>query len=161
MSRVLVGGIGNVFFGDDAFGVEVVRALASRPCPEGVRIVDFGVRGFDLARALVDGYDLAILVDATRRGGPPGTLYLLEPEVALGAVAPDGHSLEPARVLALARTMAERVTPVRIVGCEPESLGVDDDEGKDGTMALSAPVAAAVPHAVAMIERLVKEALDA
>src|SRR5690348_18485873 len=78
--RILIAGIGNIFLGDDAFGVEVAQRLARRPLPEGVRVVDFGIRGLDLAYALLDGYEAVILVDAAPRGGPPGTLYVLEPE---------------------------------------------------------------------------------
>ena len=77
---ILIAGIGNIFFGDDAFGVEVVRRLAARPLPAGVVVKDFGIRGFDLACALQDGYDAVILVDAMQRGAPPGTLHVLEPE---------------------------------------------------------------------------------
>ena len=79
--RVLVAGIGNVFLGDDGFGVEVVRRLAGRGMPENVEVRDFGIRGMDLAYALQDGYGLVVLVDATPRGGEPGTVYLIEPEV--------------------------------------------------------------------------------
>ncbi len=78
--RILIAGIGNIFLGDDAFGSEVARRLAAQPIPDGVRVVDFGIRGFDLAYALIDGYDATILVDATPRGGSPGTLYLIEPD---------------------------------------------------------------------------------
>ncbi|MGH7848434.1 MAG: hydrogenase maturation protease, partial [Candidatus Binatia bacterium] len=74
-AKILVAGIGNIFLGDDGFGVEVARELAKRKLPESVRVVDFGIRGFDLAYALLDGYDLTILVDAAPRGGLPGTLY--------------------------------------------------------------------------------------
>src|SRR3954462_334859 len=79
--RLLIAGVGNIFLGDDAFGVEVVQRLARRPLPEGIRVVDFGIRGLDLAYALLDGYEATILVDALPRGGPPGTLYVLEPEL--------------------------------------------------------------------------------
>src|SRR2546430_16670733 len=78
-TRVLVAGIGNVFLGDDGFGVEVVARLAQRPLPEGVEVADFGIRGFDLAYALMEGYDFAVLVDALPRGGPPRELFLVEP----------------------------------------------------------------------------------
>jgi len=76
--RILIAGIGNIFLGDDAFGVEVIRELSSRVWPDDVRVVDFGVRGYDLAFALTDGYEAAILVDAVGRGEPPGTTYLVE-----------------------------------------------------------------------------------
>ncbi len=81
--RILIAGIGNIFLGDDAFGVEVVRRLSrsARKLPDEVRIVDFGIRGFDLAYALMEGYEVAILVDATPRGGVPGTLYTIEPDL--------------------------------------------------------------------------------
>src|ERR1700734_1751902 len=78
--RILIAGIGNIFLGDDAFGSEVARRLAARPMPDGVKVVDFGIRGFDLTYALLDGSDATILVDATPRGGPPGTLYVIEPD---------------------------------------------------------------------------------
>src|ERR1700676_3752545 len=79
---ILVAGIGNIFLGDDAFGVEVVRRLVQRPLPEGVRVVDFGIRGLDLTYALLDKYAAVIFVDAAPRGGTPGTLYVIEPELA-------------------------------------------------------------------------------
>ena len=156
-SRILVAGIGNVFFGDDGFGVEVARRLGERPQPEGVRVVDFGIRGLDLAYALSDGYDAAILVDALPRGGPPGTLYVLEPEVAaapIGTLA-DTHGLDPARILSLLRTLGDDVPIVRIVGCEPTLVA-----GDEMTMGLSAPVAAAVDEAVALVEALAAELQD-
>src|SRR5947209_3209759 len=73
-------GVGNIFLGDDAFGVEVAQRLARRPLPAGVRVVDFGIRGLDLTYALLDPYDAVVLVDAAPRGNAPGTLYVLEPE---------------------------------------------------------------------------------
>ena len=78
--RILVAGVGNVFFGDDGFGVEVARRLLERRWPETVTIRDFGIRGLDFAYALLGGYDAAILVDTVRRGRDPGTLYVLEVE---------------------------------------------------------------------------------
>ena len=81
MKRILVAGIGNIFFGDDAFGCEVAKELAQRPLPEGVRVIDFGIRSYDLAYAIMDDYDATILVDASPRGSPPGTVYLIEPDL--------------------------------------------------------------------------------
>ncbi|MFE1872507.1 hydrogenase maturation protease [Streptomyces sp. NPDC059496] len=150
--RVLIAGIGNVFLGDDGFGVETVRALAEHALPDGVEVVDFGVRGVHLAYQLLDGYDTLVLVDATARGGEPGTLYLIEADVgagAAGAGAPppvlDGHHMSPDAVLALLDTLCAGTgaTPPRrtlVLGCEP--AGIEEGIG------LSAPVAAAVPEAV-------------
>src|ERR1051325_7107702 len=78
---LLVAGIGNIFMGDDAFGCEVARRLSARTLPAGVRVVDFGIRGFDLAYAIMDGPDVTVLVDATPRGGAPGTVYTIEPDL--------------------------------------------------------------------------------
>ena len=64
LKRILVAGIGNIFFGDDAFGCEVAAELAKRSWPDGVSIVDFGIRAYDLAYAIMDGYDATILIDA-------------------------------------------------------------------------------------------------
>ena len=108
--RVLIAGVGNIFLGDDAFGVEVAQLLARRQLPDGVRVVDFGIRGLDLAYTLLDPYEAVVLVDAMPRGGRPGTLYVLEPECvpAEGSEAiplMDAHSLDPARVLRLVASL--------------------------------------------------------
>ena len=81
MKKILVAGIGNIFFGDDAFGCEVATQLARRPLPEGVRVTDFGIRSYDLAYAIMDDYDAVILVDATAQGAEPGTIYLIAPDI--------------------------------------------------------------------------------
>ncbi|HLH68946.1 MAG TPA: hydrogenase maturation protease [Candidatus Dormibacteraeota bacterium] len=152
--KVLIAGIGNVFLGDDGFGVEVVRRLSERALPAWAEVVDFGIRGYDLAYALLEGYECAVLVDAVRRGGPPGTLFKLEldPEALPGLVSPDGHAMSPDQVLGLVRELDGRPPRLFLVGCEPASLG-----GEEGAMGLSAPVAAAVDGALTMIERLLKE----
>ena len=152
--RILVAGIGNVFCGDDGFGVEVVARLAGRALPEGVEVADFGIRGFDLAFDLMDGPDAAILVDAVPRGQPAGTLCLLEPDPddLDEAAAVDGHAMNPKAVLAMVRRHGGRLPRTYVVGCEP---GVVDPEGT-GRMGLSEPVAASVGAAADMVEALVR-----
>ena len=148
-NRLLIAGIGNVFLGDDAFGVELVARLRRRTWPAGVRIEDFGIRGIDLTYALLDErLDAAILLDAVSRGGEPGTLYRIEPEVApvdagaqqgvasVVATAPllAAHDLDPATVLRLVRSMGGTCRRVTLVGCEPHSLGTEDGgDGRWGT----------------------------
>jgi hydrogenase maturation protease len=159
--RLLIAGVGNIFLGDDAFGVEVARRLASRRLPDEVRVVDFGIRGLDLVYALLDGYDAVILVDAVPRGGPPGTLYVLEPDAggppdpAGGEVVFEAHALDPAKVLRLAASMGGRVDHLLLVGCEPGP----PLEPEDMCLGLSAPVAAAVDEAAPLIESLVEKLL--
>ncbi len=156
--RVLIACIGNIFLGDDAFGVEVAKRLAARPLPENVRLVDFGIRNFDLVYALLDGYDVTIFVDAMPRGEAPGTLYLMEPDLAdieaQGAMF-EAHGMNPMRVLAMARTMGAEFKKLLVVGCEPADLGTEE-EGKIG---LSAPVEAALGRAVEMVESLLQDIL--
>src|SRR5262249_5775038 len=159
--RILIAGVGNIFLGDDAFGVEVAQRLARRPLPDGVRVVDFGIRGLDLAYALLDGYDAVILVDAAPRGGRPGTLYVLEPECG-GPPGPAGaglpvevHALDPAKVLRLVGVLGGEVRRLVLVGCEPGTPG----EVEDLCAGLSPPVAAAVGEAVPLIESLVTKLL--
>ena len=76
--RTLIAGVGNIFFSDDGFGVEVAKRLAECELPEGVTVADYGISGMHLAYDLCDVYDRAILIDATPRGGTPGTVYVLE-----------------------------------------------------------------------------------
>ena len=151
--RILVAGVGNIFLGDDAFGSEVARRLACRPLPDGVRVVDFGIRGLDLTYALLDSYEAVILVDAVPRGGRPGTLYVLEPAPSPGEAVPavEGHNLDPANVLRLAAAMGGQVGRLLLVGCEPSP----PDEADEMRAGLSAPVQAAADEAVVLIESLV------
>jgi len=154
--RVLVAGVGNVLLGDDGFGVELARRLARRGVPEGVRVTDFGIRGLDLTYALLDGWDGVIVVDAVRRGGAPGTLYVLEPAVGEGAGAGlDTHAMHPARVLAAVQSMGGAVGWLRLVGCEPGALPEDDALA----IGLSAPVEAAVEPAIGLVDGLLAEVL--
>jgi len=157
---VLVAGIGNIFLGDDAFGVEVVRRLGSRDLPQSVRVADFGIRGFDLAYALQDGYETTILVDACPHGEAPGTLYVIEPDLKglddPGAPqAIEAHAMNPVSVLRMARAMNIEVKNVLLLGCEPGTLG-----GEEGQMGLSAPVEAAVEEAVNLVESLIDNVLN-
>ncbi len=167
MPRILVAGIGNIFMGDDAFGVEVARRLMERELPAEVRVVDFGIRGFDLAFALQDGYETTILVDAFPHGQLPGAVSIVEPDVNEISAAPDGmvepHSLNPMNVLRMAKAMNGALSGamsgsfkrILLVGCEPETLG-----GDEGQMGLSDAVEAAVDEAVAATESLVKRILS-
>jgi hydrogenase maturation protease len=151
--RILVAGIGNVFLGDDGFGVAVAARLARSEHPEGVVVNDFGIRGMDLAFSLRD-YDVAILVDAVPRGEPPGTLYLIEPELEDLAPVPDAHGMDPMKVLALARELGDPLPRILLIGCEPQKTVTDDDELDPE---LSEPVRAAVEEAVRMVESLLDD----
>jgi len=155
---VLVAGIGNIFLGDDGFGSEVAQRLLGRARLPDVRVVDFGIRGLDLAYALIDGCDTAILIDAVPRGGgPPGTLYLLEPQLEqLDCLPPviEAHSMDPVKVLRTAAALGATPRQVFIIGCEPTPA--DFDNG-DAPMGLSPAVQAAVDPAVAMVESLAEK----
>jgi len=161
-NNLLVAGIGNIFFGDDAFGCEVARRLMKRSWPTGVRVEDFGIGSYDLAYALMEGCD-AILIDACPRGEPPGTLYLIELELdnlgAIGSSIADAHSMTPISVLEMVKSMHVSLDgpgPGRLylVGCEPAVL-----DSEDGAMGLSASVEEAVPRAVEMVESLIADFL--
>ena len=149
--RILVAGIGNIFLGDDAFGVEAARLLMTRPQPPNVQVVDFGIRGLDLAYALTSACDAAILVDAAPRGGRPGTLYLIEPDLHSTpepTIGFDGHSMNPMSVLALARTLGELPRRVLVVGCEPSPNALEENTDFE----LSEPVRVALAPAVEMVD---------
>jgi hydrogenase maturation protease len=158
---ILVAGIGNIFLGDDGFGVEVAQQLAKSSLPAAVRVADFGLRGFDLAYALQDGYETTILIDAFPHGELPGTVYVVEPDlrdasfgVAQGSFV-ELHAMNPVNVLRMAAAMQAPLKRVLLVGCEPATFG-----GEEGTMGLSAPVEAAVHEAVRVITNLVEKLLN-
>jgi hydrogenase maturation protease len=153
--RILVAGVGNVFCGDDGFGVAVAQRLATRAQPPGVRVVDFGIRGIDLVHALQDDPDAAILIDALPFGQPPGTLTVLEPEIDDGPAALVPHAMDPLSVLRTARRLGAAPGRTLIVGCEP--LTRMTGEEPDVVMELSPPVAAAVEEAVGLVESLLAE----
>jgi hydrogenase maturation protease len=160
---ILVAGVGNVFLGDDAFGVEVVRRLQTSPLSRQVAVRDFGIRGFDLAYALLENPEFVILVDAAERGLPPGTLHVLELESLEAAAhdhdrhSPQTHSMVPTRSIEMARAMGATPGKMYIVCCEPATFG-PPETGREG---LSAPVALAVDGAVRLIEQLIEEHLRA
>jgi len=160
---VLIAGVGNIFAGDDGFGVEVARRLGERELPPGARVVDFGIRSVDLSYALQDECDAVVLVDAAARGGSPGTIYVIEPgsgaaaENAAGAASgiPLMHALNPETVLRMLAAGPARCRRAVIVGCEPQTVGDDADV----TVGLSAPVAQALERAVEVVEQVVMQML--
>jgi hydrogenase maturation protease len=155
--KILIACVGNIFLGDDGFGVEVARRLAFKTFPPDVVVKDFGIRGFDLAYALMDQPNLTILVDACARGYDPGTVFLLEPdpldETQRGL---DLHGMSPMSVLRMVKNLGGTPGRVLIVGCEPAALGSETD----GQLGLSEPVEAAIDEAINLIESLVSKALD-
>jgi hydrogenase maturation protease len=148
--KVLAAGIGNVFFGDDGFGVEVADRMACTPLPDGVRLHDYGIRGIHLAYELLDGYDALVLIDALPMGEEPGTVAVLEvdPDDVVAPSTMDAHSMSPATVLGLLAGLGGTVGRVLVVGCEPASI-------TDG-MGLSPAVQAAVPTAVRAVRELLE-----
>lgn len=165
---ILIAGIGNIFLGDDGFGCAVAERLARRQLPDGVRVIDFGIRGFDLAYALMDGYDATILIDAVPRGAEPGALYAIEPDLDelnepnAQAMVVEAHAMDPMHALGLVKSMMAmgvamgngELKRILLVGCEPATIGPEE-----GKMGLSEPVQAAVDGAVEMVELLVAEIL--
>lgn len=159
-TRVLVAGLGNIFLGDDAFGVKLAHRLSERSAelPAGVEVKDFGIRGMSLVYALGEGYDAAILLDATPRGSPPGTIYVVEPDIEGEEVALDTHGMDPARALRLARELGELPERTLVVGCEPATrmTGAEDEIVDE----LSEPVSQALAPAEREVESLLAELIE-
>jgi hydrogenase maturation protease len=150
--KTLVAGVGNIFQRDDAFGVEVIRLLAGRPVPPGVKVADFGIRGVHLVYELLDGCDLFVLVDVAQRGHAPGTVTVLEVEPAAAASAPgvmDAHGLAPDQVFAMLDAMGGRPGRSLVVACEPADVSAG--------MGLSDQVMQALPHAVRAVEKILEQ----
>jgi hydrogenase maturation protease len=158
--RVLVAGIGNIFFADDGFGVAVAAALKERELPRGVDVVDFGIRGMDLVFALGEGYDVAVFVDAVPRGEEPGTVFLIEPDLAEPdePIMLDAHGMDPVKVLSLAGQLGPVPERILVVGCEPLT-GISSDE-EELVGELSEPVRAAIGPAVELVEETLRELIE-
>jgi hydrogenase maturation protease len=160
--RILIAGVGNIFLGDDGFGVEVANRLASEKLPDWVRVADYGISGMHLAYDLAEGFETTILVDATPRGEDPGTVYVMELDPAAPSAAPepgrgipllDGHGMQPDVVFGMLNLLGAEAGRVLLVGCEPASI--------DERIGLSNPVAAAVDEAVRIVLDLVRADDDA
>ncbi len=151
-ANVLVAGIGNLFLTDDAFGSEVARRLAGAPLPEGVKVVDYGIRGMHLAYDLLEGYDALVVVDALPGEGAPGDLRVLEvgPE-DLGEGELDAHGMAPVAVLASLGQLGGTLPPTYVVGCQPADVG----EG----IGLTPAVAGAVDRAVELVHEVLEQQL--
>ncbi|MFC5834525.1 hydrogenase maturation protease [Nonomuraea insulae] len=150
-ARVLVAGIGNVFLADDGFGVEVIRHLGTRSAIAGADVVDFGIRGMDLAYALQRDYTGVIFVDAAPRGQAPGTLTVLEPDLPDDdGTLVEAHGMDPVRVLRLARQLGPIPGRVRVVCCEPVTV-------EEALFELSEPVRAMVAEAAGLVKSLVMD----
>jgi hydrogenase maturation protease len=154
--QILVAGIGNAFLGDDGFGGQVAQRLEKRDLPEGVLVLDFGTGGLDLAYEVMRGYDALVLVDISRQGEPPGTIYVMEPDPADvdggiedGAVI-DPHGMDPQTVLRFVKAVGGWPGKVVIVACEPSSVG-------EVNWGLSKPVEDAVDRAVGVVLEQVQE----
>ena len=154
--EVLIACVGNIFLGDDAFGVEVAQRLRSVSLPEGASVVDFGIRSYDLAYALMKPWELVVLVDAISRGGEPGTIYVIEPDLTAveqdsNDTGFDAHTMNPASVLQMVKALGGKCSRMLVVGCEPSTV----EPRSDGQFELSEPVRAGVEEAVRTVLELV------
>jgi len=155
--QILVAGVGNAWLRDDGFGGEVARLLAERDLPDGVVVVDFGSGGLDLAYEMMRGYDALILLDVSRQGDPPGTLYVMEAreddvegEIEDGQML-DPHGMDPQTVLRFVEAVGGWPGSVFVVACEPE---VVEDVGFGLSEAVRSSVARAIDVVLETVEEL-------
>jgi hydrogenase maturation protease len=148
--RILVAGVGNSWLRDDGFGGEVARRLEGLELPDGVAVMDAGTGGLDLAYEVMRGYDALVILDVSRQGGDPGTLYVMEvPEESVEAKIDDGeainpHGMDPQTVLRFVRSIGAWPGKVVVIACEP---AVVEEMG----FGLSADVLSAVERAVDLV----------
>lgn len=156
MKRILVAGVGNAWLRDDGFGGEVVKRIGTRELPEGAVVLDFGSGGLDLAYEVMRGYDALVLVDISRQGGEPGTLYVMEAhEEDVEAGIEDGqvinpHGMDPQTVLRFVKTVGAWPGKVVVVACEPAQV-------EEMGLGLSDEVARAVEGAVELVIQTIDE----
>jgi hydrogenase maturation protease len=144
--RILIAGLGNTFLGDDGFGVEAARRLARDPLPVGVTVSDVGIRSLHLAYAMLDRPDLLLVIDAVRRGGPPGTVYLMDVTDETGGPphqVAEANGMNIDTVVTAVWTLGGKRPPILLVGCEPSFIGE--------RMGLSPVVRRAMPKVVELV----------
>jgi hydrogenase maturation protease len=154
--QILVAGIGNAWMRDDGFGGEVAKLLGERELPAGVRVMDFGSGGLDLAYEVMRGYDALILIDVSRQGGTPGTLYVMQAErddvdgqIEDGQML-DPHGMDPQTVLRFVKYVGGWPGRVVVVACEPETV-------EEVGLGLSEPVGAARARAADVVLETIDE----
>ena len=156
LGRILIAGVGNAWMRDDGFGGEVAKRLEARELASDVAVFDFGTGGLDLAYEVMRGYDALVLIDVSRQGSEPGTLYVMEPDEAdFAAGIEDGemldpHGMDPQTVLRFVRAVGGWPGKVVVIACEPavvEEMGIG----------LSPGVGAAVDHAVELVATTIDE----
>jgi hydrogenase maturation protease len=145
--QILVAGIGNAWMRDDGFGGEVAKLLSDRELPAGVQVIDFGSGGLDLAYEVMRGYDALILIDVSRQGSPPGTLYVMEADLADvdGQIEEgqmlDPHGMDPQTVLRFVKYVGGWPGRVFVIACEPgtvEDVGLGLSDAVSGSLARAA-----------------------
>ena len=154
--QILVAGVGNAWLQDDAFGGECARRLEARGVPSGVTVMDFGTGGLDLAYEVMRGYDALVILDASRQGGEPGTLYVMEaeredfPDAIEDGENIDPHGMDPKTMLRFVKAVGGWPGKVVIIACEP---GEVDEVG----MGLTPKVEAAMEQALALVLETIEE----
>lgn len=156
-TRILIACVGNIFLGDDAFGVEVAQRLSREQFQENVTVVEYGIRSYDLTYALMQPWDLVILVDAVSRGEKPGTVFAIEPDLSAMTESAanmrfDAHSMNPVSVIQMVTALGGQCPRMTIIGCEPLSV----EASADGQFGLSEPVRAGVEEAIRLIHETVQ-----
>jgi hydrogenase maturation protease len=156
MNSILVAGIGNAWLRDDGFGGAVARALEQRELPESVAVMDAGTGGLDLAYEVMRGFDALVLLDVSRQGGEPGTLYVMDvDEDSIDAKIEDGdainpHGMDPQTVLRFVKSVGAWPGKVVVIACEPTSV-------EEMGWGLSEQVEGAVQRAVDVVLETIAE----
>ena len=162
--KVLIAGIGNAWLKDDGFGGEVVKRLEQRELPEDVTVFDFGTGGLDLAYEVMRGYSALVLIDVSKQGGEPGTLYRIEPNPdEVNASIEDGdvinpHGMDPQTVLRFVKTISGWPGKVIVIACEPAEV---EDMGLELTESVAAAVDGAVDLVIETVDELLSKPAEA
>jgi hydrogenase maturation protease len=156
LRRILIAGVGNAWMRDDGFGGAVAQALLKLELPDGVAVMDAGTGGLDLAYEVMRGYEALVIVDISRQGGEPGTLYVMEADEAdVDGTIEDGstinpHGMDPETVLRFLKSIGAWPGKVMVIACEPAHVG-------EMGWGLSDEVSDAVQRAVNVVLTTVEE----
>lgn len=148
--KILIAGVGNELRQDDAFGVLLAQKFQKAALfPPTVKVMEIGSAGIHLVQQFFDGYDILILLDIVKWGGPAGTIHFKEVEVKdiaqlhkedQNEFLADMHYINPLKALMMAKALKVLPKQVLFLGCE-------SNEHEEIGIGLSADVEAAIPVA--------------
>jgi hydrogenase maturation protease len=146
VERVAVIGVGNILMADEGAGVEALKLLDERGCPQNVELIDAGTAFFAIISDL-EGFQKLVILDVARGGQPPGTVYRFEMDDVKGGEIPVSlHDIGVVDALRMESLVGKVPDDIVFFGIEPEKIEL--------SMGLSPTVRQGLDH---LVDRVMEE----